>query len=640
MKLPSLQHLLQTAKASFLRFPLSIISSALAVCIAIVLIESHRDYTNIFPAINAMLVLALGIPLFFSSTILSENKNTSFKLSAHAIVTVLLIALYFYLPNSKQTLNTSIPYVRYGLYNVIAHLVVAVVPFVKPGHLNGFWNYNKGLFLRFLAALLYSGILYLGIVLAMGALYLLFDVDFEEERYGQLFVLIAGFFNTWFFVSGIPKNIKQLDTINEYPIALKRLTQYVLLPLLTLYLLIVYVYGIKILAFADWPRGIVSYLISGISVFGILSILLIYPYGKQKENAWIAKFSKIYYLLLFPLIALLFIAISMRISDYGITINRYAIVLLGIWLTVISSYFAINGKNIKLIPMVLAGFLAAMSFGPWGMYSVSEASQINRLESILTQNGILKNGKVVNETIWVTDSLPELHHEGQLKNNEILPDSLHNEVYSIIDYLDDHHGFSSIQTWFTQNVDSIMRVRKDSFKYANEDHFYMNSLGLQSNRKYHGNSNLKRKRFYRFSKTTSDVKNVKDYDYYFTRKSLESNVRNIKGSEQVWRSQNFHSTQSGLLYLKYDFNNKNILITDFNKDTLLFPFNPSPSINELTMHEKYSTVTWKHGGLELLDSSANIKAKIVISYFEIFGRPDSNYLDEFKYELYIKDLQN
>ena len=124
---------------------------------------------------------------------------------------------------------------------------------------------------------MYSGFLYVGLILALSALKLLFDIEIHEELYLEFYIVIIGLFNTWFFVSGIPSNLEELENVNEYPKGLKIFAQYVLLPLLVLYLIILYAYGAKILIFWDWPKGIVSYLISCVSVLGILTVLLFYP---------------------------------------------------------------------------------------------------------------------------------------------------------------------------------------------------------------------------------------------------------------------------------------------------------------------------------------------------------------------------
>ncbi|HEY8934715.1 MAG TPA: DUF4153 domain-containing protein, partial [Cyclobacteriaceae bacterium] len=402
-----------------------------------------------------------------------------------------------------------------AIYSITVHLLVAFIPFFGVGRLNGFWHYNRILFIRILTSFLYSGFLYGGLALALGSLDFLFDIDLHEELFMDLFIVIAGIFNTWFFVSGIPEKFNALDDIREYPKGIKVFSQFVLLPLLVLYLIILYIYAAKIVLLWSWPKGIVSYLIACVGVLGILTLLLIHPYGTLPGNGWIKKLSRAYYVILFPLIILLFIAIGMRVIDYGITINRYIIVLLGMWLTIVSVYFAIGKTNIKFIPVSLAIIIMVVSFGYWGMFSVSERSQVNRLKTILEQGKILKDGKIQQEVIWRRDSLPLLFaHDKENTNEILLSDSLHNEVMSILDYLDTHHGFSMIRKWYKQDVDSLIRLSmNDSLKRYSVDEasHYMKTMGLSYEYKYKSSYGP----YFSFSTNESERKviNVHDYDY-------------------------------------------------------------------------------------------------------------------------------
>ncbi|MFN4932199.1 MAG: DUF4153 domain-containing protein, partial [Bacteroidota bacterium] len=317
MKLPSINYLIQNAKDSFKRFPLTIISSLIAVIFGIYLIENGKDITNIFPYINIMLCMSIGIPLYFCVTIISNKKGFDKKsnLIINLFATLILVIIYFTLPNSESTHNTSLPYIKYTLYNITCHLLVSFIPFAFSKQLNAFWHYNKILFIRIWTSILYSGFIYVGLIIALTSLHLLFDIKIHEQLYFEIWVVTMCFFNTWFFVGGIPTDFDQLDNIYEYPKGLKTFSQYVLLPLLGLYLIILYTYGTKILILWDWPRGIVSYLIICVSVLGILAFLLLHPYGNQKENLWIKKASKGYYFMLFPLLIILFIAIFMRVNE-------------------------------------------------------------------------------------------------------------------------------------------------------------------------------------------------------------------------------------------------------------------------------------------------------------------------------------
>jgi hypothetical protein len=515
LKLPSINYLITNAKDSFKRFPLTIISSLLAVIFGIYLIEYGKDITNMFPFINIMLCMSLGIPLYFCVTIISNKKGFDKKnnIIINLFATLVLVVIYFTLPNSESTHNTSLPYIKYTLYNITCHLLVSIIPFIFSKQLNAFWHYNKILFIRILTSILYSGFIYFGLIIALTSLHLLFDIKIHEKLYFEILVTTMCFFNTWFFVSGIPLDFDKLDNNYEYPKGLKIFSQYVLIPLLGLYLIILYSYGTKILILWDWPKGIVSYLIICVSILGILAFLLLHPYGNQKENLWIKKASKGYYFMLFPLLLILFIAIFMRVDEYGITIKRYIVLTLGIWLTVVCLYTAIGKINIKFIPTSLSIMLILISFGPWGMFSISEKSQVNRLKSILEQSKILVENKIDNETIWIKDSLPNLYSNYELKNVDRLTDSLHNEVLSIFNYLDAYHGFSLIREWYTQDIDSIVNVnkvqKKNSYGFS-EAKVYMKTLGLNYERINF--ENKKSKIRYNASYNVS-MKTVTDFDY-------------------------------------------------------------------------------------------------------------------------------
>ncbi len=485
IRFPSLNYLLNEARQSFLRFPLTILSSLLAVIMAIYLIETQDQTFNRFPYINAMLCAALGISLYFCVAIFARRQQLSVptKIGAQLLGTTILVGIYFSLPDADSTHNVSLPYIRFALYSVTIHLLASFIPFLFKRQLNGFWNYNKALFLRLLTSVLYSAALFTGLVMALLALKLLFEIEIPDELYPELFIAIAGVFNTWLFVAGIPLNFEQLDSTTTYPRGLKMFAQYILLPLLLLYLLILYGYGIKIILSWNWPEGIVSYLIMVVSVLGILNMLLIYPYALQTENQWIKKVSKAYYLLLLPLLVLLFLAIGMRLAAYGFTINRYLILITGIWLTIVCFYFLSGRNNIKFIPVSLAAVLLFISIGPWSIFSVSERSQVHRLEAALTQGGLMAAGKIKQEVQWVKDSLPQFYSPEENRHEGQLSDSLHNEIKSILDYLDYSHGFSAIQPWYEQPIDSMIAIAdKDTSKENKIDYreaeVYMQTLGL------------------------------------------------------------------------------------------------------------------------------------------------------------------
>lgn len=632
MKLPSIDYLYQNAKSSLLRFPLTIFAALLAVIFAIYLTEYNEEIDNFFPYINFMLTAALGIPLFFCVTIFNEKFGYSlgFRILLQMLAIIVLVAIYLSLPDSKLTNNSTLPYIRYTVFNITFHLLVSYIPYLKNRNLNGFWNYNKTLFIRFLTSVLYAGFLFTGIATAMGSINLLFDVDFAAETYFQIYIVIIGLFNTWFFVSGIPDDLDQLEEVKTYPKGLKIFSQYILIPILIIYLIILYSYTTKILITWDWPRGIVSYLIVYISTLGIFTLLLVYPYSLSKENNWINKFSSVYYFLLMPLIGVLFFAIGLRIGDYGITINRYIIVLLGIWLSLVSLYFSFQKKNIKFIPISLSVMLLLMSFGPWSMFSVSEKSQSLRLINILKEHQIIIDNKIQNEVIWEVSALPEFNSNNLRSNKNLLSDSLNNEVKSILDYLDNHHGFSSIRHLYSQNIDSLIKVSLDSIKYISEAKIYMQSFGLDY---YHKNTNANNStNYYYYRIPNNAVKNVAAYDYYFSfydsmsaydksKKNLSVNIDNIA--------------------FKIEINNHNRTIKVMEEgDTINFDIQTLINSIQAKYGDKGEEKIMS-SDMEIFNQSNNFDYKVQLNSFDLEVSNDSSKLANIDgYILFRKKLQS
>ncbi|WP_010136072.1 DUF4153 domain-containing protein [Ochrovirga pacifica] len=515
----SFSHVVHRAKTSLFRFPWVIASAFCGVLIALYLVAYQDTLAIELSYINALLTFALGVPLYFCTTIFIEQqqKSNTFNYLTQGFATVLLVGIYLSLPNSLESHNLHISYIRYGIYNAIVHLLVAYVPYLKNKHLNGFWNYNKSLFLRLCTAVLYSLVLYIGISIAYAAVDSLFQVDINSELYFETFIVIIGLFNTWFFVAGVPKNLNALEAVTEYPKGLKIFSQYVLLSLLLLYLVILYAYGFKITLLQSWPKGWITYLVSGVSILGFFTVLLLYPYAKIKENSWIAKFTKVFYILLLPLSIMMILAIQVRVSAYGITIKRYASYTLALWIVLVCVYFLFQKDNIKFIPISLSILLLASSFGTWSMFAVSETSQVDRLEKLLKKQGILTNGKINNEVVWDVSKLPKWEFKNPNHKPKTLPDSIQNQVKSILDYLDDYHGMEKIRPWFTQNLDSLYLVsqEKNKSRFPNEAKIYMQSMGLEYRKIYTRNSSQKYY-YYRSKKDRLTKTNGATYLYNFT----------------------------------------------------------------------------------------------------------------------------
>jgi hypothetical protein len=326
------------------------------------------------------------------------------------------------------------------------HWLIAVIGF-GSGEVNGFWVFNKRLFLRALTAWLYSVVLYIGVSLALLAIEKLFNADIRFEVYEDCWWVLGGLFSVWFFLEGFPGSYENPAVISDYPRGLKIFTQYVLLSLVTIYLLILYAYMFKIIFTAHWPVGWVAWMVMAFAVAGILSLLLIYPLRNEENNTWIRSYTKFFYVALLPLIVLLFCAIYKRVAPYGITEQRYFLVALACWLLFITVYFLVSRrKDIRLVPLSLCILAFLSVWGPWGAFAVSVHSQKYRLAELLEKYGLMANGKVVTGKTGVKVSFKD-----------------RKTISSVTDYLVEVHGYKVLQPWFDKDLDSL--IRRDNLRW-------------------------------------------------------------------------------------------------------------------------------------------------------------------------------
>lgn len=409
-------------KSAAIKYPVTLLMSLTMTAAAIFLIES--DYANEiqnFIALKILLVSALGISLSFGLSMLSQRMN-KFGFLAYLCIPF-VIGFYFLLPADEDDFTVKYFFLFTPAY-VLSHLLVAFVPFLKfENSETDFWEYNKKLFVNFFLTVVFTGVLCGGVELAITAVDNLFNMDFDGNIYPDTFMFFLIFGSTLIFLLFTGDGLKKLEEKSDYPNVLKFFTQFVLIPLLIIYVVILYLYSVKILINWELPRGWVSYLVLVYSMLGILALLLVHPLRGDDAKSWVRIFGKMFYYTLIPLLVLLFVAIFTRLLEYGFTEARYYVVLLALWLTLVVGYFALKkNPGIKFIPISLFVFGIFSLLMPFAnAFSVAKNSQKNNLMKVLTENKLLKDGKidfsrevkseVVNE---ISDKFIFLDERGQL----------------------------------------------------------------------------------------------------------------------------------------------------------------------------------------------------------------------------------
>ncbi len=483
---PSIDQILNTIYKVFKRFPLVVLVSLIGTIIAIWLIDTQEEYPRL---LAVSFISGLGISFFIAIATFLEQKewNWLYKISINVVGAILLLFYYFSI-NDKLSVGPSEVFYRFFLLVLGSHLLVAFTPFARNGKLDQFWEYNKTLFLRILVSVLYSGVLFVGLSIALLAIDNLLGLEIDGETYAQLFFLLGGIFNTWFFLSGVPEKDTILEKKIVFPTGLRVFVQYVLIPLVTVYIFILYLYLGKIIIQWELPNGWVSNLVLSFSIAGILSLLLLYPIRNSNEYKWVSFYSKFYYLALIPLIGLLMLSIWIRISEYGFTINRYFVATLGVWLTGIVIYYIISkAKSIKVIPITLCIITFSVSFGPFGAFAVSERSQLGRFEEIMKRNGMLSDSEIIQ------------------KNSDEVSYEDRKELSSIASFMFENHGAKSFNKYFEGDGKSSI----DTMKSANQ---LFELMGLEYVTRWQSDSGDEQ--YFMYSSENTWAVEVEEYDLY------------------------------------------------------------------------------------------------------------------------------
>jgi hypothetical protein len=318
--------------------------------------------------------------------------------------------------------------IAYAGYFLAFHLLVSFLPLVKQFNSSVFWHYNKTLFLRAAITALYVGVLYAGLAGALLALDKLLGFNIESIYYGRLWFYMAGLGSVWMFLAYIPRNLA--DTVaTGYPKGLQVFAQYILMPLVLIYLVILYVYGCKIAIIGTLPMGWVSNLILAFAVVGMLALLLLHPLSESEGNKWVNRFTRGFYLALIPLLVLLFIAALTRINAYGFTELRYALLALAVWLSGITLFMLLTqNRFIWAIPVSLFFTVLWVFFVPgFNLHDISKNSQTERLQLLLKSNKMWSDNNKL------------------LAPQRALPDSISAEMYNISEYLSTQHGITGME---------------------------------------------------------------------------------------------------------------------------------------------------------------------------------------------------
>jgi hypothetical protein len=236
MRIGSVRTVAAEAWGALRRFPETLLISVMSAAVLIWLVHQGREVEGLH-AMRFVGTLSLGIPSSFALAAWLERAGSRGGRAVAMLGLALLLAAHFAVTSDDPE---AVYAMRLLHASLAAHLLVAFLPYVRRPE--GCWEWNASLFTRFALALVFSGIVYLGLVASIGTAQGLLGVPVAGQTYMDLYVAVAFGFNTWFFLAGVPKPLPAADDPASPPRELRVLVTFVLIPLVTIYLVILYLY--------------------------------------------------------------------------------------------------------------------------------------------------------------------------------------------------------------------------------------------------------------------------------------------------------------------------------------------------------------------------------------------------------------
>ncbi|HET9707119.1 MAG TPA: hypothetical protein VFP39_02320, partial [Gemmatimonadales bacterium] len=145
--LPTLGVVAQAVARAARRFPLLLACALVAATAGILLVNSSEDE----PYVRLLAAATLGLPLLFALTLTGERRfalGDARRWVLQGTGVVVLVAFWIVWPSWPESVQVA----RYFELSVSFHLLAAFLPYALVDEQNGFWQYNKALFMRFLMA--------------------------------------------------------------------------------------------------------------------------------------------------------------------------------------------------------------------------------------------------------------------------------------------------------------------------------------------------------------------------------------------------------------------------------------------------------------------------------------------------------
>ncbi|WP_019132740.1 DUF4153 domain-containing protein [Peptoniphilus obesi] len=363
-----------------------------------------------------------------------ELKRSKYiQVAAIIILLILIFGVYSKLFQQEDFMAYDTKYVYFG---VLLFLSCACLFIGKIFNHKNFVEYFFKIVEAMFISLSFSTVLFIGLSAIYFLITKLFDIAIVDKVYIITFIIIYLPFNVGIFLSYFPRNEIDFDNYKlAKPFVI--LVSYITVPIFIIYAFILYIYFFKILIQAELPKGVITNLVL---VFALLTVILLFISSVIKSNKLVEKFREFFQVIMIPILVMMFYAIFIRISNYGLTENRYFVIAAGIYTLISMIYYIFYRSNSNIFIFIsLAAIIFLSTIGPVSAYNLSASSQDARLASILNANGMLESNQI------------------KPKKNVSLDDKI--QIKEIVEYLSNNH-----RSWESKYLPKNFEFNNENFE--------------------------------------------------------------------------------------------------------------------------------------------------------------------------------
>ena len=327
-------------------------------------------------------VLSVSLKLFHES----YQLKTIYKNVIFGAVQFIHILTSFILAFCLDDL-TNIHIIGMAAGCVMVIISLYTLPFFKQKTDLPHWAFITALCRSAAIALLAGIIMCIGIWLIFLSLEHLFGLDISEKITLTMTALCFLLLSPAIFMAFIPVGEEIFKSDVSIAKFVVKFTHYLIMPLLGIYILILYLYALKILFTWELPNGWVSYLVTTSMAGMILIEFLLYPKIHEEENKFDKTILKILPIIVLPLLILMSIGIIRRFCDYGVTVQRLYLLLFHLWCYgVCIGLIVTKSKRISWISISFAAAFALFSILPVNFSTMTRSLLLNEIQSAMQKD--------------------------------------------------------------------------------------------------------------------------------------------------------------------------------------------------------------------------------------------------------------